>query len=205
MAWRWWDKREGFPHIFASPIGKWRRPTSSECGENKAPAKPLLVLGSAGWRWDSGDKLRSTVAAQTNPCWPGWDGSEGGNGILSFLDQKLNRVPGLASGVILVQRVKPNPFSVTQAVTQSWQPGCAASGTSKLVISAGQAWEKPRRGAGRAQQASLALPFAPGPLCMASAKPELSPINGDGRVLSALQQPHAQSGPAGVQRVSPHV
>lgn len=217
---RQYKDRKGFSHNFKSPIGKRRRPTCPVCGYSEVSDRP------EEWRWDSGERVKGghclatqglsqtaglgqeawvqTPARLLGQQWQRWWE------WVCILHGKQNWVTGLAWRIILVQGVKPSPLLqcdmgcdvelATQLLLFQECQSCL-SALSKCGKNLGGEQGKPSRFSFH----FLSFPFAHEPLCPASWKPELSPINGDGQVLRHEQHACAWSERAGARRVSPDV
>lgn len=195
-----WKNRKDFSHNFKSPVGNQRRPAWPMCGDSEAPDR------SEEWEWDSGDRLKGTLwphrgchrlldwgRRQTLLDRPGWQWQRWWKRAC-ILHGKQNWVTGLAWGIILVQRVKPNRLLqrdmgcdvelATQLLLFQERQSCL-SALGKRGKNLGGEQGEPSRFSFH----FLSFPFVHEPLCLASWKAELSPINGDSRVLSAWATP----------------
>lgn len=189
------ERERAFPPTFASPTGKRRRPASLMFGDSEVPAGPLLVLWSGRWRGDSGDRLRSTVQLPraVTGCWWGqvlWaQGSDNQVGMAAEGVMEANMLsppkqspwPGLRDNFSEDGETQPSPSA------WHWQLSCCCFRNVRAVYQHRASMAKLWRGARWTQQAFLSSLFLllTSPLCLASMKPKLSPINGDSQVLSA--------------------
>lgn len=171
MAWQWKD-RKGFSHNFKSPVGKQRRPACPVCGYSEVPDRP------GEWRWDSGDRLKATVwpsrglsqtAGLGQVAWEQTPARQAGTAVAEVMGAgmhspwktKLSHWPGLKDNFSAEGEIQPSPSAWHGLWRRAGNSAAAVSGTSKLFISLEQAWEKPWRGAGWAQQVFLSFPLLP--------------------------------------------
>lgn len=169
------EDRNGFSHNFKSPVGKQRRPA---CPVHR-PHRGCHRLLDWGRRCEY-KPLPDRLGRQWQKWWE----------RACILHGKQNWVTGLAWRIILVQWVKPSPLLqcdtgcdvelATQLLLFQERQSCL-SALSKRGKNPGGEQGEPSRFSFH----FLSFPFAHEPLCLASWKPDLSPINGDGPVLRA--------------------
>lgn len=161
-----WKYRKDFSHNFKSPVGNQRRPAWSMCWDSWQIWRMKMgqwgqverhCLATQGLSQTAGLGKEANPARQA-----GMAAAEVmGAGMHSPWKTKQSHWPSLKDNFSAEGETQPSLSAWHGLWRRAGNSAAAVSRTSKLFISPGQAWEKPWRGAGWAQQVFLSFPLPP--------------------------------------------